>query len=130
MTSRSRKIGETPTSVKAAQVLLFILGAIWILFGVASLISLVNSSTNPTVTLWVVAILMFGNAGALLVIGWGIGKQKRLFFSLGIIVLAANIFLTVTDEFGIFDLITLIIDLVLLILLFVTRSRYLTANEE
>ena len=130
MTSRSRKIGETPTSVKAAQVLLFILGAIWILFGVASLISLVNSSTNPTVTLWVVAILMFGNAGALLVIGWGIGKQKRLFFYLGIIVLAANIFLTVTDEFGAFDLITLIIDLALLALLIVTRSRYLTTNKE
>lgn len=128
--NRSREIDQTPTSVKAAQVLFFILGAVWILFGVASLIRLVNNSTNPTVTLWVVAILMFGNAGALLVIGWGIGKQKRLFFYLGIIVLAANIFLTVTDEFGIFDLITLIIDLVLLILLFVTRSRYLTANEE
>jgi hypothetical protein len=129
MARHSQEIDQNPASVKAAQALFFIIGAIWLAFGAATLVKM-GSSTNPTITLWIVVLLMFGNAGVLLLLSWGIGRQKKLFFYLGIIVLAANIFLTVTDEFGIFDLITLIIDLVLLILLFVTRSRYLTANEE
>ena len=130
MARHSQEIDQAPASVKAAQALFILMGLIWFIFGVATLVRMGSSGTNPTITFWIVALLMFGNAGMLLLLSWGIGRQKNLFFYLGIIVLAANIFLTVTDEFGIFDLITLIIDLVLLILLFVTRSRYLTANEE
>jgi len=130
MARHSQEIDQAPASVKAAQALFILMGLIWFIFGVATLVRMGSSGTNPTITLWIVALLMFGNAGMLLLLSWGFGRQKNLFFYLGIIVLAANIFLTVTDEFGIFDLITLIIDLVLLILLFVTRSRYLTANEE
>ena len=129
MASQSQEIDQIPASVKAAQALFFILGAIWIAFGAASLIRMVNSGSNPTITLWIVALLMFGNAAAMLLLGRGIGKQNRLTFYLAILVLVANILLTVTDEFGAFDLITLIIDLTLLALLLITRSRYLSANE-
>jgi hypothetical protein len=38
--------------------------------------------------------------------------------------------LSVTDEFGLFDLIVLLIDLVLLALLIATRTRYLPARQE
>ena len=130
MSNRSQEIEQIPISVKAAQALFFILGTIWIVFGAASLIRMANSGTNPTITLWVIAVLMFGNAGALLLVGWGIGRQQKLFFYLGILVLAANIILTVTDEFGVFDLITLILDLTLLVLLIVTRSGYLSTNKD
>lgn len=130
MASGSQEFDQAPVSVKAAQVLFFLMGAIWISFGTAALIKLVNSDTNPTITLWVVGLLMFGNAGAFLFLGWGIGRQNKIFFYLGILVLVVNILLTVTDEFGAFDLITLIIDLVLLVLLIITRSRYLLINEQ
>ena len=129
MASGSQEFDRTPAPVRAAQALFFIMSAIWIAFGSAMLIRIFNSSTNPTITLWVVALLMFGNAGAFLLLGWGIGRSNRLFFYLGILVLAANIFLTFTDEFGLYDLLTLIIDLVLLVLLIVTRSRYLATSE-
>lgn len=130
MPSGLQEIDQTPTSVKAAQVLFFLLGIIWIAFGAATLVRMFNSGTNLTITLWIIALLMFGNARALLFLGWGIGRQNRIFFSMGILVLGANILLTVTDEFGTFDLITLILNLVLLVLLIVTRSRYLSINEE
>ncbi len=39
--------------------------------------------------------------------------------------LAGNIFLTFTDEFGLFDLLTLIINAVLLVLLIVGHSKFL-----
>lgn len=71
-------------------------------------------------------MLMFVNAAVLIWIGWGIGKGQRLYYYFGLLVLAGNIFLTLTDEFGIFDLMALIINASLLVLLIVTRSKYLT----
>jgi hypothetical protein len=76
--------------------------------------------------LGIMAMLMFVNAVVLIWIGWGIGKSQRLYYYFGLLVLAGNIFLTLTDEFGIFDLVTLIINASLLVLLIVTRSKYLT----
>ena len=59
-----------------------------------------------------------GNAGI------GIGRRRRLFYFFAMAILAVNIILTVTDEFGLLDLATLLIDLVLLGPLIVTRSEY------
>jgi len=71
-------------------------------------------------------MLMFVNAIVLIWIGWGIGKGQRLYYYFGLLVLAGNIFLTLSDEFGVFDQVTLILAVGLLILLIVTRSKYLT----
>lgn len=57
-----------------------------------------------------------------------IGKPNRLFYFFGVMVLAINIILTVTDQFGVLDLITLVIDMVILGLLIATRSYYLVAK--
>ena len=47
----------------------------------------------------------------------------KLFNPLGITFIAINLLLTVTDEFGLLDLITLCIDAVLLIALIIARRR-------
>lgn len=52
----------------------------------------------------------------------GIGRQQNRFYFLAIVVLAADIILTVTDEFGVFDFITPFIDVLLLALLFASAS--------
>lgn len=113
-----------PISVAAARVLFLLLAAIWSLFGI---ISLVDDSVKSALT---IAILMFINAAVLIFTGWGIGKQQKRFFYLGMIVLLGNIFLTITDEFGRFDLIVLIIYVVLFFLLVASRSNYRTPREE
>jgi hypothetical protein len=71
---------------------------------------------------------MFINAALLFLIGRGVGKQIRRYFYFGILFIVANIFLTVTDEFGLFDIITLVIDVILLGLLLLTRAHY-TADK-
>ena len=119
---------KAPTSVKAAQALFFANAVIWLLLGITSLGRLAGSSTSQTTAMLIVALLMFGNAGAMLVAGVGIGKQHRLFYFFGLAVLVINIILTVTDQFGVLDFITLVIDVVLLGLLIVTRARYLSAR--
>jgi hypothetical protein len=114
-------------SVTAARWMFVLLGVIWLLFGVWSLTRISEEGGNLSSTmLGIMAMLMFVNAAVLIWIGWGIGKGQRLFYYFGLLVLAGNIFLTLTDEFGIFDLVTLIINASLLALLIVTRSKYLT----
>jgi hypothetical protein len=120
---------RTPVSasVAAARWLFILLGVIWLLFGAWSVTRMGESGGNLTsMMLGIIAVLMFVNALIIIWIGWGIGKGQRLYYYFGILVLAGNIFLTLTDEFGIFDLAVLTLTIGLLILLISTRARYLT----
>jgi hypothetical protein len=117
------KITKVPASVKAARALFYVNAAVWMLLGAASLVRMAGNSADPGVTLLVVAMLMFGNAAAMLW-GLGLGKQNRLFYFFAIAVLVVNIILTFTDQFGVLDFATLAIDVVLFGLLIATRARY------
>jgi hypothetical protein len=112
---------KSPASVNAARALFFLMGAVWLLFGLITLLS------NPT-TAWVVALFRFINAGLLFLIGWGVGKQIQRYYYFGILFIVANIFLTVIEEIDLFGLTTLALDLILLVLLLLTRSRYAAAK--
>lgn len=112
-----------PRSVMAARMLFFLIAAIWILFGIASLIA---DSVDSALT---IAILMFINSAVMIFIGWGLGKQTKQFYYLGLVILAANIFLTITDEFGWFDLLVLTIYVLLFVLLLASYTHYRPAEE-
>jgi hypothetical protein len=112
-------------SVKAARWLFILLGVIWLVFGVWSILRMNSGGNLSGMMLGIIAVLMFLNSVVLIWIGWGIGKGLKLYYYFGLLVLAGNIFLTLTDEFGIFDLIVLVIAVGLFILLIVTRSKYL-----
>ena len=114
----AQAISKAPTPVIVAQAMFFLNAAIWILFSVLTLRRMHGSMA------WIIAVLMASNAGAMLLAGWGIRKRHKWFYYLGIAVLAVNIVLTVTDQFGLLDLLTLLIDVTLLVLLLATRSRY------
>ena len=119
---------QIPASVKAARWLFILLGIIWLVFGTWSIMRIGSSGGNMSGTiLWVIAVLMYFNSALLIWIGWRIGKGLKLYYYFGILVLSGNIFLTLTDEFGVFDLIVLVIAVGLFILLIVTRSKYLKA---
>ncbi|MGW8226263.1 MAG: hypothetical protein ACWGOY_11045 [Anaerolineales bacterium] len=112
--------------VAAARRLFVLLGVIWLALGIWSIVRLGQvSSSVPLELLWIIAILMFINAALLTWIGWGIGRGSNLYFYFGILLVAGNIFLTFTDEFGVFDLLTLVINLLLLVLLIAGHSRFL-----
>jgi len=83
-----------------------------------------TGSPGSAVSGWIVPILMFGNAATMGLSGLAIGKPQKRFYYLAAAVLAVNVVLTVTDEFGIFDLVTLVIDLVLLGILIATLRMF------
>jgi hypothetical protein len=113
--------------VKAAQWLFFLNAAIWLAIGMFSLVRMAMGTTSQTVTMLVVAFLMFGNVGALLVAGFGIGRRWKIFYFFGMAVLVVNIVLTVTDQFGLLDFMTLVIDLVLFGLMIAARKAFFRA---
>ena len=111
-------------TMRWAQGLFFLNAAIWMVFGTVSVVR-IGGSAGQGVTAVVVAVLMFGNAGAMALSGALLGKRRLLFYLFALAVLAVNVALTFTDQVGAFDLITLIIELVLLGILIVARKQFL-----
>ena len=112
---------------KVAQALFMLNVVIWVILGILSLARITKSPVG-TITRWVIGILMFGNAGAMLLSAIGIGRGGRAFYYFALAVLAVNIVLTFTDQFGVYDLLTLIIDVILLGLLIADRKRITAPN--
>jgi hypothetical protein len=108
--------------IKTAQAGFFLNAAIWLALGLWSLPRLA-SKANQAITMLVIAIMMFGNVVAFLFCGLTIGRKSKWFALIAYFVLGVNILLTFTDQVGILDWITLIIDLAVLGLLIAGRKQ-------
>lgn len=97
-------------AVRAAQSQFYVLAALWGIIGAVSLGRLQSGEASSGL---VIVVLMLGNIAALLVCGVGLGSGRSAFFYLSLAVLLVNIVLTVTDQFGLIDLLTLILEVFL-----------------
>jgi hypothetical protein len=116
---------KTPMVVRSAQALFFLNTLIWLIFGVVSLVRVPDSYLAKPVMITVIGVMMFGNALCMLVSGMWIEKLKRISLFFAFAVLAINIVLTFTDQFGLYDFGTLVIDLTILGLLFAARGYFI-----
>ena len=121
----STQTSSKPRTVLLAQRLFFLNAFIWLTFGIMGILRLARGNTTPTITLWVITILMFGNVGALVISGWWLGKRSKWAFIFALAVLGINLLLTFTDQVGFFDILTALIDLVIVGLLIYDRKNYL-----
>ena len=98
----------------------FLNALVWLVFGVLSF-SLAMSSTSD----WrfMLSVLMLINASIFVGFGVLIRKGQPWVFFLAILYVAVNVVLSITDQFGWFDFLIMLLNLVLLGLLFVTRQR-------
>jgi hypothetical protein len=117
--------GKTPTVVRITQGLFFLNAAIWTLFGIITLLWALDGSTNPTLTVIIVGGMMFAYVAVVLFVGWGLGKQTKRFFILAVATVVVTIILTITDQFGRVDFTILVLNAGILVLLLVTRDKYL-----
>lgn len=108
----------------------FLIALFWVITGFVSLIRIQDLAASLTPLNLIIAFLMFTNAAALLVCGLGISSGKNWLYLFSIAVLAVNILLTVTDQFGIFDLLTLLLDLSLLTILLVKLSLFIPSRTK
>ena len=94
-----------------------LMAVIWFILAMLTLFQGGGLQSASIAGFLILAALMVGNALGFFVLGLGIRSARRFWFSLGYVFLAINILLTFTDQFGAWDLITLILDILLLVLL-------------
>ena len=73
---------RAPNSVRIAQAMFFLNAAIWVLFGVWTLIRMATGTAGPTgpVTMGIIAALMAANAGVMLGLSWGLGRRQKRYY--------------------------------------------------
>ncbi len=89
--------------------------------------SFMRDNPNPGMKIMynVYAILMLGDAVAMLICGLYINRQMKVVYWFAVIVLALNIVLTIFDQFGLIDFLFVLLNVVTLVLLFVLRKEFL-----
>jgi L-asparagine transporter-like permease len=110
--------------IKAAQALFYLNAMIWFAFGLATLIRIGNGNNAHRLAALILTLFMLANVAAMLVSGWGLGTRNKWLYLLAIAVILVNIILTFTDQFGLLDFLTLVVDVVILVLLIAIRGRY------
>ena len=76
------------------------------------------------------AALMLGNGAALAAAGWGLGRQSPSFYFFAVAVLVVNILMTITDQMGLWDWLTLALEVLLLGLLLAVGRRYVGGKNK
>ena len=105
--------------MQTAQILFWLNAVVWV--GLTGAYVLHNSASQP-LNRWIIGGMMAGNAGAMALVGFGLGVRPRLFFILAALVLSINILLSVTDQFGLADVLTMLYDAGVLGFLLVRRN--------
>ena len=95
-------------------------------FGIGSLLS-IEAKPDRMVLYIFYAVIMFGDAAAMLFCGLLLNKRTKLIFFLSITVLAGNILPAIFDQFGLADLLFLLLNLITLAFLLIARKEFLPA---
>lgn len=104
---------------KTTQVLFFVNAAVWLVFGVLGFFRVTGMSNLRLI----LSILMVANAAVMFGFGLLILRGHPKIYFLAILYVAVNVVLSITDQFGWIDALTLLLNLILLGMLFVTRQR-------
>ncbi|MDX1615095.1 MAG: hypothetical protein R3300_12355 [Candidatus Promineifilaceae bacterium] len=106
----------------AARFLFYLNAVIWVALGLATL---GRETEQLSAAVIILAMLMASNGAIMAWLGWRLPYPRRRSYYAALAWLFLNVLLTVTDEFGLLDALTLILDLVLVGLLIGGRSRVL-----
>lgn len=102
-------------ATKNIKYLFYFRSATWLILAVIYFIR--QASPNPNVTYSTVAILLLINALIYFSLGFLLEKKSKLVFWITSLFVFANIILTITDNFGIIDGASLLIDITIITLL-------------
>lgn len=112
---------QTTNMLKLTRYLFFLNAAVWLAFGIASL--LFRALDGGSLTRWVITVMMIANAAVMLWLGVKIVTGQNRIFFLAILYTALNVVLSIADQFGWIDALILLLNLCLLGSLFLTWRR-------
>lgn len=114
------------SSFQVARSLFLLTAAILVVFGVGSLLRIGAKPENTSLYTFY-AILMFGDAAVMAFSAWQLPKRTKFIFYFSIVVLALNIFPTIFDQFGVMDLLFVLVNIATLTFLIPARKEFLPA---
>jgi len=117
---------QTSTMLKLTRTLFFLNGIVWLIFGALSIFRFTEDGSPVRL---VYAILMVANAVVMAWLGVMIITKRNWVVFLGILYVAVNVVLSITDQFGWIDALILLLNLTTLGMLFVTRQRLRRAED-
>jgi hypothetical protein len=91
----------------------------------AGILMRVNDNPDMKIVYVIYALLMFGDAIAMLVCGLYIGRRVQAIYWFAVIVLGLNIILTIFDQFGLIDLLFSLLNVFTLAGLLISRKEFL-----
>ncbi|HSN78241.1 MAG TPA: hypothetical protein VL334_24480 [Anaerolineae bacterium] len=116
--------------IRLLRILFFLDAVIWLVFGVAILARVIPGAPDQASTAGIIAVLMLGNAAALALAGWGLGRRSQLAWLFALALLLVNTVLTVADQMGLWDWLFLALELAMLGLLLAVARRYVGVRNE
>lgn len=111
--------------VSIVRTLFFLYAALWLAFAAATLLRLLPGGPDQALSAGIVAALMLGDAAALALAGWALGRGGRLAWLFALAVLLANTVLTFADQMGVWDWLVLGLEVAMLALLASVAGQYL-----
>lgn len=121
--------GSKLLSIKMAQILFYLSAIIWSLLGFISLGNLARQDPALMAVFALVALLMFGNAGAMLLAGRRLARRNKWALLFALAVLSLNLLLTFIDQFGIIDFITAMLDMFIVAILVANWETFFASTE-
>jgi hypothetical protein len=122
-------MNHPPKSVSTTLIFIILNAAFWLVYAFIMAFGGIRSLAASSVVKWIMTILALGSSVALVGTAFFLGKRNRLAFYFGLVILAIIAILSVTDEFGLLDLFSLLISLIPLGLMLRDRAWYLQSQS-
>ena len=106
--------------------LLLLTVAVLIVFGIGSLLR-IGENPDRTILYVFYAVLMVGDAALMTFCALQLHKRTKFIFYVSVIVLSLNILPTIFDQFGLADLLFLLLNLITLVFLITARKEFLAS---
>jgi len=120
---------QPPKAVQLTRALFGVIGLTWLVF---SAIIMLRAMPMPAsgVANFVVGMMMTENGVVMLLVSWRLRKREKTVYIIGFAIIVMNIILTFMDEFGFYDMATLLVDMAILVLLVSTRREYRACTKQ
>lgn len=126
LTGEDMKHKQSSRVLRATQILFFINGTVWLLFGVLSTLRFLEQDVALR---WIYALLMTANGLGMLLFGLLIIRGSAKIVVVAMLYIGLNAVLSITDQFGVVDALILLLNLCLLGLLIAVRSALRTGGD-
>jgi hypothetical protein len=122
-------MNHPPRSVSAALIVIILNAAFWLAYAFIIALGNIHSFAASGIVKWVMATLAVCSSAALAGTAIFLRRHNRFAFYFGLVLLATIAILSVTDELGLLDLLSLLISLIPFGLMIKDRAWYLQSGN-